>query len=72
MPMMTPDDIQASATAAGLNMKEFCDRAGVHPSIWHRWKAGRFSPQRRNYEKLVILAETLIARRGMKPVPLKL
>jgi transcriptional regulator with XRE-family HTH domain len=61
---MTPHDIEASATAAGITMKEFCDRAGVPRSVWQRWKGGRFSPQQRNYEKMANLAETLIAPTG--------
>lgn len=42
--LLTANDIEAEASAAGLSMAEVCRRAGIAQSTFARWKAGKTEP----------------------------
>lgn len=41
MRLPTPQEVESRAHEANLNMTEVCRRAGMHRSIFTRWKAGK-------------------------------
>lgn len=51
--LLTPGEIEARAVARGQTMAEVCRAAGVAPSTFTRWKAGRTEPTLGVYRRLV-------------------
>jgi len=50
--------ITACATA-GLNDAEVVREAGIHRSVWYRWKSGKFSPNLKNWDAVERTLERL-------------
>tara|TARA_R110002126_G_scaffold2345_11_gene13523 strand:+ start:439 stop:726 length:288 start_codon:yes stop_codon:yes gene_type:complete len=50
--LLTPHQIEAHATAAGLSMAEVCRRAQVATSTFSRWKSGKTEPTLDVYRRL--------------------
>jgi len=50
---LTANQIKAKAAERGLPMMELYRLAGVHPSIFARWRAGRTKINVEAYERLV-------------------
>jgi predicted transcriptional regulator len=50
--LLTPADIERLAQRAGIPIAEVCRRAGVAPSIFSRWKAGKTEPNLDNYRRI--------------------
>ena len=48
-----PREVEAEAHAAGLSMNEVCRRAGVHRSLFTKWKAGQKGITAESYNSLV-------------------
>ena len=36
----TPQEMETAAKAAGFSMKKVCEKAGIAPSTWYRWRKG--------------------------------
>lgn len=51
--LLTPEQIEARAEAAGLSMAEVFRRAEVAPSTFTRWKANKTEPTIRVYRRLI-------------------
>lgn len=51
--VLTADEFEALAKAAGLSMAEVCRRAKVAQSTFHRWKAGEAGMTLGSYAKLL-------------------
>lgn len=52
MQTFTPEQIEASAAAAGISMAEVCRRAGIAQSTFGRWKNGRTEPTMAVYRRI--------------------
>ena len=50
--LLDPIDIERLAQRMGIPMAEVCRRAGVAPSIFSRWKAGKTEPNLDNYRRI--------------------
>jgi len=51
--LLTPQEIEARASDAGLTMAEVCRRAKVAPSTFTRWKRGATEPTLAVYRRLL-------------------
>lgn len=52
-------DIEARARKAGYTIDQFCAKAGLNPSTWHRWKQGKTGPTMKNWAKVKAALATL-------------
>jgi predicted transcriptional regulator len=50
--LLTPQDIERLADKAGVTMASVCKLAGVAPSIFTRWKAGKTEPNMESYRRI--------------------
>lgn len=50
--LLSPNDVERLATAAGLTLKEVCSRAGIAQSTFSRWKAGKTEPTLDVYRRI--------------------
>jgi predicted transcriptional regulator len=50
--VVSPDEIEAKAKAAGLSIAEVCRRARVAQSTFSRWKVGKTKPTLGVYQRL--------------------
>ena len=41
----TASEIEAEAKSAGLSITALCEKAGVHPSTFHKWKSEQHHPK---------------------------
>ena len=41
---LTPAYIERLRVEAGMRVGELCAIAGVHRTVWWRWRTGRFNP----------------------------
>jgi hypothetical protein len=53
-----PEEMEAEARSVGLSMNEVCRRAGLHRSLFTKWKAGQKGITAESYNSLaaVIMA----------------
>lgn len=51
--LLTPEDVEAKASAAGMSIADICKRADVAQSTFSRWKAGKTSPTLTIYKRIV-------------------
>ena len=50
--LLTPTDIERRADAAGLSIKDVCERAGIAHTTFYRWKAGKTEPTLDVYRRI--------------------
>jgi transcriptional regulator with XRE-family HTH domain len=50
--LLSPREMEAKAKELGLSMEVLCERAGIAPSTFYRWKAGTTSPSVAIYQRL--------------------
>ena len=58
--MLTVPDIEAFCASAGITPAELLREAGIHPTQWGRWKAGKFSPR---FASMAAIQAAMDARR---------
>jgi transcriptional regulator with XRE-family HTH domain len=70
-------DIEERASRLGVSIKDLCERAGVHPTSFSRWKKSRANPEPvgANLQKIEALygvieaMEAAVANAGMIMAP---
>lgn len=73
--LLSPVEIEARAKAAGLTLVEVCRRAGIAPSTFSRWKAGKTEPTLDIYRRLrdatcgAVTADGFVDQHTAAPVP---
>jgi transcriptional regulator with XRE-family HTH domain len=56
-------EMENDARARGMTIAELCEKAGISPSTWWRWRTGASSPLMLNLEKVrLILDRTQLVR----------
>jgi transcriptional regulator with XRE-family HTH domain len=50
--LLTPDEITARAKKAGMRIREVCERAGINPTTFWRWRKGKTAPSLAVYQRL--------------------
>lgn len=50
--VLSPQDVEAKARAAGLSITDVCKRADIAQSTFSRWKAGKTSPTLTIYQRI--------------------
>jgi predicted transcriptional regulator len=69
--LLTPADVERMAWEGRISIAELCRRAGVAPSIFSRWKAGKTEPSMENYRRIRDVAQAARPKntRGRRPSP---
>jgi transcriptional regulator with XRE-family HTH domain len=62
--LLSPQDIERLAATAGMSIADVCRRAGVAPSIFSRWKAGKTEPNLENYRRIRDAAYEAVKQRA--------
>ena len=44
--------IEAQVRKSGLTIADFCQKAEINPSTWHRWKSGSHGPTQTSWFKV--------------------
>lgn len=67
-PTCTAAEMEAKARAAGLSMNETCRRAGLHRSLFTKWKAGTKGLTLDSYDRLMAVIRDAEAGGGSAAV----
>ncbi|UPO80331.1 XRE family transcriptional regulator [Parasaccharibacter sp. TMW 2.1888] len=51
--ILTISEIERRARSCGISRSELCERAGISPSTYTRWKNGTSTPLVKTYERLI-------------------